>query len=165
MDLTLLFTSDGLHLMEKGNRKLGKSILILIVANANSYKTTVGFNLNERDFPPLPSPATRSKLLYSPVKYVGPVCKPIRRLFKSFAQIYEPFRSTFLPACSVPISMSHSSLYQPVLISAPCVSPVRITTVTFLFHIPNICYTNASIRSFSSKLKTTSSLKPSLSSH
>ena len=86
--------------------------------------------LNECDFPPLPSPATRTKPLYSPVKYVGPVRKPIRRLLKTFAQGYEPFRSTVLPSCSVPVSIS-----------------------------------NASIRSFSSKLKTTSSLKSSLSSH
>ena len=151
--------------MEKGNLKLGKSILILIVANANSYKTAVCFNLSERDFQQLPSPATRSKLLYSPVKYVGPVLNLSVLCFNHFAQIYEPSHSTFLPACSVSISMSHSSLYQPIVTSAPCVSPVRITTVTFLFHIPNISYTNASIRSFSSKLNTTSSLKPSLSSH
>ena len=61
--------------------------------------------------------------------------------------------------------MSHSSFYQSVVTSAPCVSPVGITTATFPSHIPKICYTNASIRSFSSKLKTTSSLKFSLSSH
>ena len=60
--------------------------------------------------------------------------------------------------------MSHSSFYQPAVTSALCVSPVRITTATFSSHIPNICYTNASIRFFSSKLKTTSSLKSSLSS-
>ena len=96
---------------------------------------------------------------------MGPVRKPIRCLFKSFAQGYEPFRLTVLSACSLPVSMSHSSLYQPVVSSAPCDSPVRITTATFVSHIPNICYTNASIRSFSSKLKTTSSLKSSLSSH
>ena len=82
------------------------------------------------NFPPLPSPATRSKPPYSPVKYVGPVRKPIRRLLKTFAQGYEPFRSTVLPACSVPVSVP-----------------------------------NASFRSFSSKLKTTSSLKSSFSSH
>ena len=40
-----------------------------------------------------------------------------------------------------------------------------ITTATFPSHIPNICYANAAIRSFSSKLKTTSSLEFSLSSH
>ena len=62
---------------------------------------------------------------------------------------YEPFRSTVLPACSVPVSMSHSSLYQPVVTSAPCISPVRITTETFPSHIQNICYSNASIQSFS----------------
>ena len=99
-------------------------------SNANPYKNAVCFNLNECDFPPLPSPATRSKPLYSPVKYVGPVRKPIRRLLKTFAQGYEPFRSTVLPACSVPVSVP-----------------------------------NASFRSFSSKLKTTSSLKSSFSSH
>ena len=161
MDFSL-FYSDGLHLVE-----LGKSILKAIDSNsnANPYKNAVCFNLNECDFPPLPSPATTSKPFYSPVKYVGPVCKPISRLFKSFAQGYEPFCSTVLPACSVPISMSHSSLYQLLVTSAPCFSPVRITTATFPSHIPNICYTNASIRSFSSKLKTTSSLKSSLSSH
>ena len=40
-----------------------------------------------------------------------------------------------------------------------------ITTATFPSHIPNICYANAALRSFSSKLKTTSSLQFSLSSH
>ena len=81
-----LFYSDGLHLVEKGNLKLGKSILKAIDSNsnANPYKKAVCFNLNECDFPPLPSPATTSKPLYSPVKYVGPVCKPISHLFKSF---------------------------------------------------------------------------------
>ena len=111
-----LFHSYGLHLVEKGNLKLGKSILEAVDSNsnANPYKSAVCFNLNESDFPPLLSPATTSKPLYSPVKYVRPVRKPIRRLFKSFAQGYEPFRSTVLPACSVPVLMSHSSLYQPV---------------------------------------------------
>ena len=61
--------------------------------------------------------------------------------------------------------MFHSSLHQPVVTSAPCVSPARITTATFPSHIPNICYANAPLRSFSSKLKTTSSLQFSLSSH
>ena len=124
-----LFFSDGLHLVEKGNLKLGKSILKAIDSNsnANPYKNAVCFNLNEYDFPTLPSPETRSKPPYAPVKYVGPVRKPFRRLF---AQVYEPYRSTVLPAYSVPVSIS-----------------------------------KASIRSFSSKLKTTSSPKASLSSH
>ena len=124
-----LFFSDGLHLVEKGNLKLGKSILKAIDSNSNAipYKNAVCFNLNECDLPPLPSPATRSKSPYAPVKYVGPIRKPFRRLF---AQVYEPYRSTVLPAYSVPASIS-----------------------------------KASNRSFSSKLKTTSSPKASLSSH
>ena len=159
-----LFYSDGLHLIEKGNLKLGKSILKEIDSNSNPnpYKNAVCFNLNECDFPPLPSPATTSKPLYSPVKCVGPVREPIRRLFRSFAPVSKLFRSVVLPVCSVPVSMSHSSLYQPVV---TCCNPVRITTATFPSHIPIISYTDASIRSFSSKLKTTSSLKSSLSSH
>ena len=83
-------------------------------------------------------------------------------MFKSLAQGYEPFRLTVLPAFSVPVSMTHISLHQPVVTSAPY---VRITTGTFPSHVPNICYTNALIRSFSSKFKTTSSLEFSLSSH
>ena len=140
-----LFYSDGLHLVEKGNLKLGKSILKVIdsKSNANPYKNAVCFNLSNCDFPQLPFPATTSKTLYSPVKYVGPVRKPIRRLFKSFAQVNKPFRSSVLPVCSVFVSMSHSLLYQPFVASAPCVSPVRITTATFPSHIPNTCYTNA----------------------
>ena len=55
------------------------------------------------DFPPLPSPATRSKPPHAPLKYVGPVCKPFHHLF---AQVYEPYRSTVLTAYSVPISIS-----------------------------------------------------------
>ena len=162
-----LFYSDALHLVEKGNLKLGKSILKAIDSNsnANPYKNAVCFNLNECDFPPLPSPATRSKPLHSPVKCVGPVRKLVRRFFKSFAQRYEPFRLTVLPACSVPVSMSRCLLNQPVVTSAPCVNPARITTATFTLHIPNICYANAPLRSFSSKLETTSSLQFSLSYH
>ena len=57
---------------------------------------------------------------------MGPVRKPFRRLF---AQVYETYRSTVLPAYSVPVSISKSS-----------------------------------IRFFSSKLKTTSFPKASLSS-
>ena len=107
-----LFCSHGLHLVEKCNLKLGKSILKAIDSNsnANPYKNAVCFNLNQCDFPQLPSPATSSKPLYSPVKYVGPVHKPIHCLCKSFGQGYEPFCSTVVPACSVFISMSHSSL-------------------------------------------------------
>ena len=98
---------------------------------------------------------------------MGPVRKPVRRFFKSFAQAYEPFRLTVLPACFVPVSISHSLLHQPVVTSAPLpdVSPVRIATATFPSHIPNICQTNAPIQSFSSKLKTSSSFELSLSSH
>ena len=122
-----LFYSDGLHLVEKGNLKLGKSILKAIDSNsnANPYKNAVCFNLNECDFPPLPSPATTSKHLYSPVKYVGPVRKPIRRLFKSFAQGHEPFRSTVLPVCSVPISVPVSVLLELQL------QPFPLTYQTF----------------------------------
>ena len=160
-----LFDSDGFHLVEKGNLKLDKSILKATdsSSNANPYKNDVCFNLNECDFPPLPS-QYRSESLYSPVKYVGLVRKPICPLFKSFAQGYEPFRSTALPACSVPVSKSHSSLYQILVTSAPRVSPVRITTATFPSDIPNISYTNASFRYFFSELKTTSFFKSSFSS-
>ena len=74
-----LFYSDALHLVEKGNLKLGKSILKAIDSNsnANPYKNAICFNFNECDFPPFPSPATRSKPLHSPVKCVSPVRKPI----------------------------------------------------------------------------------------
>ena len=81
-------------------------------SNANLYKNAVCFNLNECDFPPLPSPASRSKPLRSPVKCVDPVRKPIRPLVKSFAQGYKTFRLTVLPACSIPVSISDSSLHQ-----------------------------------------------------
>ena len=85
--------------------------------------------------------------------------KPVGRFFAQNDVL------TVLPACSVPVSVSHSSLNQPVVISALCVSVVRITTSTFPSHIPNICYANAPLRYFSSKLRTTSSLQFSLSSH
>ena len=107
MDFSL-FYSDVLHLVEKGNLKLCKSVLKAIdsISNGNSYKSAICFNLNECDFPPLPSPAARSKPLHSPVKCLGPVRKPVRRFFRSFAQAYEPFRLTVLSACSVPINVS-----------------------------------------------------------
>ena len=82
-------------------------------------------------------PATRSKPLHFPVKCVSPVCKHIRLLFKSFAQGHEPFRLTVLPVCSVPVSMSHSSLHQPVVTSGPYVKlelqlePFNLTYQTF----------------------------------
>ena len=57
------------------------------------------------------------------------------------------------------------SLYQPDVTPVPCVSPIRIPNAIFSSHMPNICCTNAWIQSFLSKLKTTSTLKSSLSSH
>ena len=39
---------------------------------------------------------------------MDPVHKLIRRLLKTFAQGYEPFRSTVLPVCSVPVSVPHA---------------------------------------------------------
>ena len=162
-----LVYSDGLHLVEKRNLRLGKSILKATDSNsnANPLKYAVCFNLNECDFPELPSPATRCKLLYSPVKCVGPVCKPIRRvfifllkvmdLFVQLSYLFVLYPSQFLTVHSV-------NLLLPLRTG---VRTVRITTATFSSHIPNVCYTNASIRSFSSELKTTSALKSSLSSH
>ena len=102
MDFSL-FYSDSLHLVEKGNLKLEA---IDSNSNANPYKNSACFNLNECNFPPLSSPANRSKPLYFPKKHLGPVRKPIHLLFKSFAQGYETFRLTVLPACSIPVSMS-----------------------------------------------------------
>ena len=85
MDFSL-FYSDALHLVDKGSLKLGKSILIDSFSNANPYKSAVCFNLNESDFPPLPSPEPRSKSLHSPVKWEGrkSVSKPVRIRKPSF---------------------------------------------------------------------------------
>ena len=127
------------------NLTLGKSILKATDSNSyeNPYKNAVWFNLNERDFIPLLSPATRCKPIDSLVKLFGPVYTPIHCVLKLFAQGYEPFCLPVLPICSVPISVSHSSLYQPIVTSVPYVSPVRIPTAIFPSHIPNICNTNA----------------------
>ena len=83
MDFSL-FYSDGINLVEKGNLKLGKSILKVIDSNSNAdpYKNVVCFNLNECDFPSLPSPATTCKPTYSPLKCVGHISKHIRLLWK-----------------------------------------------------------------------------------
>ena len=68
---------------------------------------------------------------------MSPVCKHIRLLFKYFAQGHEPFRLAVLPVCSVPVSMSHSSLHQPVVTSGPYVKlelqlePFNLTYQTF----------------------------------
>ena len=141
----LLFYWEGLHLVEKGNLKVGKSVLKAnkFNSNANPYKNAVWFNLNKCDFPPLPYPATRCKTIHSPIKYVGHVCKPIRCVFKSSAQGYEPFHLIVLPVCSVLVSISHSSLFSSVVTPAPYVSPVRIPTATFPSHIAKTSYTNA----------------------
>ena len=119
-DFSLIYP-NGLHLVKKVNLKLGKSIFKAINSNSsvNPYKNVVCFNLNECDFSPLPSPATRCKFIYSLVKYAGPVRKPICCVFKSFAQGYELFCSTVSSVCSVPVSVSHSSLYQHVLTFVP----------------------------------------------
>ena len=79
-----LFYSDGFYLVEKGNLKLNKWILKAIDSNSNTnpYKNAVCFNLNECDFVPLSSLATRCKPICSPVKSVGPICKRTRRVFK-----------------------------------------------------------------------------------
>ena len=137
----------------------------ILIAMQILAKYTVCVNLNKCDFPRLPSPATRFKPLYSLIKCVGLVCKSICHLFKSFTQVYKHFCSTVWPTCSVPVSVSHSSLYQRAVSSAPCVSRVRIKTAAFPSHIPNICNTNALVWSFSSKLKSTPSLKVSFSFH
>ena len=72
-----LFYSDGLHLVEKGDLKLAKSIqkaiviYIPITSIANLKKNLSLFKLNECDFPPLQSPATRCKVICSQVKCVS----------------------------------------------------------------------------------------------
>ena len=128
-----LFYANGLDIVKEGNFKLGNSILNAINSNsnANPYKNAVCFNLNECDFSSLPFPATRCKPIYSPVKNVDPVCKLVCRVFKSFAQGYEPFCSAVLPVHSVLVLLSHISLYQHVLTSVPYVSHVRIAIATF----------------------------------
>ena len=59
MDFLLFYylNLEALHLVEKGNLKLGKSILKPIdsISNANPSKSAVCFNLHECDFAPLPS--------------------------------------------------------------------------------------------------------------
>ena len=57
------FIQIVLHLVKKGNLKLGKSILEAVDSNSNGnpYTNAVCFNLNECDFPLLPFPATRCK--------------------------------------------------------------------------------------------------------
>ena len=141
-----LFYSDALHLVEKGNLKLGKSILKAIDSNsnANPYKNAVCFNLNECDFPPLPSPATRSKPLRSPVKCVGPVRKPIGPLVKSFAQGYETFRLTVLPACSVPVSQFIASTFSS-FVTTKCSRTFLSLLVSFL----TLCYSSKLLLIFS----------------
>ena len=162
-----LFYSDGLHLVEKSNFKLGKSILNAIDSNsnANPYKNAVCFNWNECDFPPLPSLATRCKSIYSPVKYVGLVRKPVCRVFKSFAHGYEPFRSLSYLFVLYPSQCLTVYCINLLLILCLMLVLLEFQLPTFLFHVPNNWHINASIPSFSSKLKTTSSIKSSLSSH
>ena len=67
------------------------------------------------------------------VKCVGPVRKPIHRVFKPFVQDYKPFPLTVLPVCFVPVSIPHSSLYQPAVTYVPYVSPLGIPAATFFF--------------------------------
>ena len=92
-----IFYSEGLYLVQKGNFKLSKSILEATDSNsnANPYKNAVCFNLNECDFPPLRASATRSKPPYFPVKYVGPVCKAIRRVFNHLRKVMNLFIQLF----------------------------------------------------------------------
>ena len=60
--------------------------------------------------------------------------------------------------------MSHSSLHQLVVTSAPCVSPAELQLQPFPLTYQTFAMLML-LRSFSSKLKTTSSLQFSLSSH
>ena len=165
MDFSL-FYSDGLHLVEKGNLKLGQSILKAIDSNsnANPYKNAVCFNLNECDFPPLPSPATRCKPIYSPVKCMGPVCKPIVVCLNHLLKVMHLF-----------VQWSYLLvLYPAQCLTVHCINlllPLHLVSVLLelklqpsLSHTKHLLY-NASIRSFSSKLKITSALKSSLSPH
>ena len=110
--------------MEKRNLRLGKSTLKATDSNsnANPLKYAACFNLNECDFPQLPFPATRCKLLYSPVKCVGPVRKPIRRAFKFLLKVMNLF-----------VQLSYLFiLYSSQFITVPCVNlllPLRLVYV------------------------------------
>ena len=86
-------------------------------------------------------------------------------MFNPFFQDYKSFCSTVLPTCSVPVAMSHSSLYQSVDTSVPYVSPVRTPTVFFPFHISNTYSISNLMQSVFSELKTSSTRKSSLSSY
>ena len=87
-----LFYSDGLHLIEKGDLKLAKSIqkaidiYIPIQSIANLKKNLALFKLNECDFPPLQFPATRYKVICSQVKcvsvFINPFVLCLNHLFK-----------------------------------------------------------------------------------
>ena len=76
---------------------------------------------------------------------MGLNCKPLYRVFKPFVEEYKLHYLFVLRVRSVPFSMSHISLHQPVINYVLCVNPVRIPTATFLFQKTNICYTDASI--------------------
>ena len=76
---------------------------------------------------------------------MGLTRKPLYRVFKPFVEEYKLLYLSVLPVLSVPFSMSHISLYQPVINCVLCVNPVRIRSATFPFQKTNICYTDASI--------------------
>ena len=115
-----------------------------------------------------------SDILHSVKKGNLKLVKSILKAFDSNSNA-NPYKNAVcfnLNECGFPPLPSPATTSQPLHFPAKCVGPVlklsypvRIATATFVSHISNICYTNASIQSFSSKLKTTSSLNFALSFH
>ena len=115
-----------------------------------------------------------SDILHSVKKVNLKLVKSILKAFDSNSNA-NPYKNAVcfnLNECGFPPLPSPATTSQPLHFPVKCVGPVlklsypvRIATATFVSHIPNICYTNASIQSFSSKLKTTSSLNFALSFH
>ena len=139
-----LFYSDGLHLIEKGNLKLGKSILKVIDATITGskipsrYKNTLcssDFNLNFRNFPTL----LRTVPVRDPVSFNKSMFKGVST---SSVRPSKPICDSNVPP-SKPVSVSSFRASKPI--SNRNVRPSKTVSVSSVSRGKPICGSNVSL--------------------
>ena len=139
-----LFYSDDLHLVQKGNLKLGKSILKAIDSTITGsripirYKNTVcstDFNLNLEDFPTLP----RTVPVFNPVSFNKSIFKVVST---SSARPSKPICDSNVPP-SKPVSASSFRTGKPI--SNRNVRPSKTVSASSVSPDKPICGSNVSL--------------------
>ena len=139
-----LFYSDGLHLVQKGNLKLGKSILKAIDSTITGskipirYKNTVcstDFNLNLEDFPTLP----RTVPVRNPISFNKSMFKVVST---SSVRPSKPICDSNVPP-SKPVSASSFRASKPI--SNRNVRPSKTVSASSVSPGKPICGSNVSL--------------------